>query len=106
MLSKLLGILNKIYIEFCGINFADVSLVTLSQYWARLEDPIYMFGWERSPVESQIKKLVWTLTNLTCRSWGTSLAQPGAWDNLDIFTDGVLFIKDMISNASLCYVSI
>jgi hypothetical protein len=84
----------------------NVSSVNLTSYWARLEDPVYTFGWERSASGSTSRQLRQANTSMVCRSTGlTDLAQPGAWDNLNISTDGVLFVKSQTLNGPFCFVS-
>jgi hypothetical protein len=84
----------------------SVSIVTLATHWVRLDDPVYVLGWVQSASDHQTNNLTWVSTMMVCRSKGlTDLTQPGAWDNLNILTDGVLFVKDHQVNKSLCHVS-
>ncbi len=82
-----------------------MSQIQLTSYWARLEDSVNVLGWEQSALASNIKTLTLASTRIVCRLKGRELAQLGAWDNLDISTDGVLFVKDETVNRSMCYVS-
>jgi hypothetical protein len=43
---------------------------------------------------------------MVCRSKAKDAARPGAWNNLDIFTDGVLLVKNLTLNGNFCHVSL
>ncbi len=75
--------------------------------WARLEHLVYMYGWERSLFESQTRSMTQATTRLACRSMGLrNLAQPGSWEDLNLTTDGVLFVKNQALNGTFCFVSL
>jgi hypothetical protein len=82
-----------------------VSPINLTAYWARLEDTVHLFGWEHSASGSQIRQLRQTTTQMVCRSKAMDFAKQGSWDNLDIFTDKVRFMKNETLNEAFCYVS-
>jgi hypothetical protein len=67
---------------------------------------VNIYGWRHSASEGNTVKLKWATTSMVCRSKGLkNLARPGTWENLDISTDGILFVKNQLLEESFCYVS-